>query len=146
MINSKILASVAIVLIIGAVAAGYHVSQNSETLWKFTNPQGGQSQGPQQGESSVHSESPSTTSSQGGSGSGSGGASDMNVKISSSEAKSIAQKYIKQEGATAGTPRLVTLNGKRVYIVPVEINGQAVGEIYIDPVTGENLGGAGGAP
>ncbi|MDI9618602.1 PepSY domain-containing protein [Methanothermobacter sp.] len=146
MINSKILVSVAIVLIIGALAAGYQVSQNSETLWKFTNPHGSQGQAPQQGESSVHSESPSTTSSQGGSDSASGGASDMNVKISSSEARNIAQKYIKQEGATAGTPRLVKLNGKMVYIVPVEMNGKAIGEIYIDPITGENLGGAGGAP
>ncbi len=146
MINSKVLASVAIVLIIGAVAAGYQVSQNSETLWKFTSPQSSHDQGQQQGESSVHSESPSTTSSQGGSGSTSGGGSGVNVKISYSEAKSIAQTYIKQEGATAGTPRLLKMDGKLVYVVPIEMGGKTVGEIYIDPMTGKNLGGAGGAP
>ena len=68
------------------------------------------------------------------------------MKISSSEAKSIAKKYILQEGATAGTPKLITSNGKQVYLVPVIMNGNQVGEIYIDPQTGYNLGGAGGAP
>ncbi len=147
MINSKILASVAIVLIIGAVAAGYQVSQNSESLWKFTNPQGSSNPNPTE-ESSVHSESPSASSDVSGEGSadGSGGDSGMNVKVSSSEAKKIAQSYIKQEGAVAGTPRLVKMNGKTVYLVPIEMNGKAVGEIYIDPITGKNLGGAGGAP
>ncbi|MDI6702578.1 PepSY domain-containing protein [Methanothermobacter wolfeii] len=147
MINSKILASVAIVLIIGAVAAGYQVSQNSESLWKFANPQGSSNPNPTE-ESSVHSESPSASSDVSGEGSadGSGGDSGMNVKVSSSEAKKIAQSYIKQEGAVAGTPRLVKMNGKTVYLVPIEMNGKTVGEIYIDPITGKNLGGAGGAP
>jgi len=147
LINSKILASVAIVLIIGAVAAGYQVSQNSESLWKFANPQGSSNPNPTE-ESSVHSESPSASSDVSGEGSadGSGGDSGMNVKVSSSEAKKIAQSYIKQEGAVAGTPRLVKMNGKTVYLVPIEMNGKTVGEIYIDPITGKNLGGAGGAP
>ena len=146
MINSKILASVAIVLIIGAVAAGYQVSQNSESLWKFTNPQGSSNPNPSE-ESSVHSESPSTSSEMTEEGSGyAGGDSGMNVKVSSSEAKKIAQSYIKQEGAVAGAPRLVKMNGKTVYLVPIEMNGKTVGEIYIDPMTGKNLGGAGGAP
>jgi len=136
LINSKILASVAIVLIIGAVAAGYQVSQNSESLWKFANPQGSSNPNPTE-ESSVSGE---------GSADGSGGDSGMNVKVSSSEAKKIAQSYIKQEGAVAGTPRLVKMNGKTVYLVPIEMNGKTVGEIYIDPITGKNLGGAGGAP
>lgn len=33
-----------------------------------------------------------------------------------------------------------------MYIVPIEINGSPVGEITINAVTGENMGGAGGAP
>jgi hypothetical protein len=33
-----------------------------------------------------------------------------------------------------------------VYIVPVIDNGTTVGEITIDAITGENLGGAGGSP
>lgn len=64
------------------------------------------------------------------------------TKISSREAKNIAQKYIEEPGATAGTPTL----SKNVYTVPIILNGKNVGEISIDAQTGENLGGAGGAP
>ncbi len=64
--------------------------------------------------------------------------------ISSSEAQKIASNYIDQTGATAGTPQLVTQDGKKVYIVPVIYNGQTAGEIDIDAQTGQNLGGAGG--
>jgi len=68
------------------------------------------------------------------------------TKISPSEAQKIANKYILQPGATAGTPKLIKQNTKMVYIVPVIMNGKQVGEIYIDAQTGQNLGGAGGAP
>lgn len=66
--------------------------------------------------------------------------------ISPEKAKSIAQQYVEEPGVTTGTPVLQTFNGKKVYIVPLIQNGQNVGEIEIDAVTGENLGGAGGAP
>ena len=66
--------------------------------------------------------------------------------ISASKAKEIAQKYIEEPGAKAGTPKLIDEDGKKVYVVPVIDNGQQVGEIEIDAQTGENLGGAGGAP
>ncbi len=66
--------------------------------------------------------------------------------ISSNEAKEIAQKYIEEPGATAGTPTLSKTDGKYVYTVPVLKNGKNVGEIDIDAQTGENMGGAGGAP
>jgi len=64
--------------------------------------------------------------------------------ISASEAQSIAQKYIEEPGAKAGTPNLVEENGQKIYIVPVILNGQTVGEIHIDAITGNNVGGAGG--
>lgn len=67
-------------------------------------------------------------------------------KISSAEAKKIAQKYIEEPGATAGTPKLSKIDGNYVYIVPVMQNGTTVGEIDIDALTGKNVGGAGGAP
>ena len=67
-------------------------------------------------------------------------------KISSAEAKKIAQKYIEEPGATAGTPTLSKIDGNYVYIVPVIENGKNVGEIDIDALTGKNVGGAGGAP
>ena len=67
-------------------------------------------------------------------------------KITSSEAKKIADNYINSPGATAGTPTLVKQDSKYVYIVPVIDNGKNVGEIDIDATTGANLGGAGGSP
>ena len=67
-----------------------------------------------------------------------------NKTISSEEAKKIATKYIEVSGATAGTPKLVNQDNKMVYIVPVMVNGENVGEIDIDAETGANLGGAGG--
>jgi uncharacterized membrane protein YkoI len=70
--------------------------------------------------------------------------SDDSTIISASKAKKIALEYIEEPGATAGTPELVK-SGK-VYIVPVIVDGKTVGEIEIDAVTGENLGGSGGAP
>lgn len=70
----------------------------------------------------------------------------IKTEISASKAQEIAQKYIEEPGVKAGTPQLVNVNGKKVYAVPVIDNGAQVGEIEIDAQTGENLGGAGGAP
>lgn len=64
--------------------------------------------------------------------------------ISASEAQEIAQKYIEEPGATAGTPHLVEFNGQMIYVVPVIMNGKTVGQIEIDAYTGKNVGGAGG--
>lgn len=148
LINSKILISVVIVLMIGVAAAGYQISQTPQ-LWQLTTPQSSDSSSQDAQSSSSSSDSiqgqSSGSSSSSGSSQSSGGSS---VKISSSEAKSIVQKnYIDPEsGAVVGTVTLKTVDGKKVYIVTVNKNGQTVGEIYIDPNTGKNLGGAGGAP
>ena len=64
--------------------------------------------------------------------------------ISPAKAQEIAEKFIKEPGATAGIPKWDESNGKMVYIVPVVINGTNVGEITINALTGENMGGAGG--
>lgn len=64
--------------------------------------------------------------------------------ISAAKAKSIAEKYIEEPGASAGTPTLSKQDGKLVYTVPIKLNGENVGEIDIDAQTGKNLGGAGG--
>jgi uncharacterized membrane protein YkoI len=69
-----------------------------------------------------------------------------NTNITSAKAQKIASKYIAVSGAIAGTPTLTKQDNKLVYIVPVIDNGKNVGEIDIDAQTGENLGGAGGAP
>lgn len=70
----------------------------------------------------------------------------VNVNVTAEEAKLIAQKYIEEPGAIAGTPELKTIGGSLVYVVPVILNNTIVGEIYIDPQNGKNVGGAGGAP
>jgi uncharacterized membrane protein YkoI len=64
--------------------------------------------------------------------------------ITPEEAQNIAQGYIAVPGATAGTPKLINVNGRSIYVVPVMIDGQIAGEIEIDAITGKNLGGAGG--
>ncbi len=66
--------------------------------------------------------------------------------ISAEEAKAIAQGFVEEPGVTAETPTLTTVDGRQIYIVPLYQNGSVVGEIEIDAVTGENIGGAGGAP
>ncbi len=68
------------------------------------------------------------------------------IIISPTEAQKIAEKYIEQPGASAGTPKLVKEDGKKVYIVPVIDKANNVGEIHLDAHNGKNLGGAGGAP
>ncbi|EKQ52604.1 MAG: hypothetical protein B655_1771 [Methanobacterium sp. Maddingley MBC34] len=69
-----------------------------------------------------------------------------NIKniISPAEAQEIAEQFIKEPGATAGIPKWDEVDGEMVYIVPVIINGTNVGEITINALTGENMGGAGG--
>ena len=122
---------VAILVILAAVAivfAAENTSQNSST-----NPATNQSINQQKmGNSSDSGTSKSDTSNQ--------------AKISSAEAQKIAQKYIQEPSAKAGTPTLSKTGGKSVYTVPVIINGTNVGEIKIDALTGNNVGGAGGAP
>jgi len=70
--------------------------------------------------------------------------SKSNVKTSDSQ--SIAQKYIEEPNAVAGKPERYNIGGKPTDVVPVLIDGKRVGEIDIDPETGKNVGGAGGAP
>ncbi len=133
-------------VVIGVAAAGYQMSTQTTGLWQpVTSDSSDTVQGDTDSASDSGSQqsSASSVSTSSSSKSASGSGSD-NVKISSSEAKAIAQKSILQEGATAGTPKLITSNGEQIYVVPVMLNGEQVGEIYIDPQTGENLGGAGG--
>jgi uncharacterized membrane protein YkoI len=66
------------------------------------------------------------------------------TNITAAQAQQIASRFIEEPGAVAGTPQLTTINGKKVFIVPIILNGQQVGEIEIDAQTGANLGGAGG--
>lgn len=149
MVNTKILLSIVIVLLIGVAAATYQVTTTTPGLWQPTTSQDNQQstdQGtstPSEGSQTQTQSGTTSTVSQDANSNPNGGS---NVAISVTKAKLIAQKYIQQDGATAGTPKLKTMNGKQTYIVPVNLNGDQVGEIWIDAQTGENIGGAGGAP
>lgn len=66
--------------------------------------------------------------------------------INNYDSRSIASKYIEEPNAVAGEPKRVKIGGQDTDVVPVISDGKQVGEIHIDPKTGENVGGAGGAP
>ena len=95
---------------------------------------------------SVNAENQQNLSASSGTSDNSASDNSSKTKISSAEAQKTAQKYIDVQGATAGTPKLIKINGQYIYAVPVIDNGTNVGEIDIDAVTGKNVGGAGGAP
>ncbi|MGC9517125.1 MAG: PepSY domain-containing protein [Methanomicrobiales archaeon] len=144
--NSKVLVSIGVVLMIGVVAAGYQITNNQDQ-WQLADLQ--QNNNP--ADTSVSNPS---TSVQGQTGSGDGTTSGQsqssnggsNMKISPSEAKTLAQNYVQTSGVSTGTPKLVEMGGIPTYVVPLISDGKVVGEIYIDPETGKNVGGAGGAP
>ncbi|MDI3483676.1 MAG: hypothetical protein PWQ74_263 [Methanobacteriaceae archaeon] len=129
MIDSKIIISVAIVLIIGAIAAGYQISNNPEILWQVTNPD-------------------STTPSSSGSGGGAGGAGGASGAGSANGGASGSSGLdnIGGNGGYSVSPSEAQSGGEPVYVVPIEKDGKIIGEIHIDPVTGKNIGGGGGAP
>ena len=96
-------------------------------------------------QTAVQNQSNNNTNNNSNDSTSSAGTTDQKL-ISASDAQSIAQKYIQEPGATAGTPDLKDFSGEKVYVVPVVLNGKTVGEIDIDAITGNNVGGAGGAP
>ena len=145
MIDTKILLSVVIVVLIGVAAAGYHINSQNLGFWQPTttqsqNPQS-QSQGSSESSSSSgQGETPGTgVYSSGQSQSGTGGSS----VISSSAAKTAAQNNLDKnlKGATAGTPKLSS--DGTYYTVPVIENGKQTGAIEVDAKTGKVTGGYG---
>jgi uncharacterized membrane protein YkoI len=122
MIKKSIIAMLAIIAAVGIVFAAYGGAENGNSTSNSGNLE------KQQNNNDNSNSNTETTG------------------ISASKAQEIAQKYIEEPGAKAGTPKLSNSSSKKVYIVPVMLNGEQVGEIEIDAQTGENLGGAGGAP
>lgn len=153
MVNTKILLSVVIVVLIGVTAAGYQISnQNSTGFWQPTTTSSNtQSSG--SGSQSSDSGTSTGTTAQASSGTGTstgttgtevysskssgqtGGSSNV---ISTSAAKTAAASAIDEPGATVGT---ATLHGS-YYIVTVVKNGAAIGEIEVNARTGEVTGGS----
>lgn len=122
MMKKSIIAILAIVAAVGLVFAAYGDTGKSDT----TNSNELQKQQNNDNPSNSNTNISTTT------------------EISASKAQEIAQKYIEEPNAKAGTPKLTTFDGKKIYVVPIIDNGETVGEIEIDAQTGANLGGAGG--
>ena len=129
MIKKSIIAIVIIIAGIGLVFAAYGGTGNNNPTTSSSNQE-------KQQTSSGDLTSKSNTATEN---------ENSNI-ISASEAKEIAQKYIEVSTATSGTPKLIRSGETMIYVVPVIDNGQVVGEIEINAQTGENVGGAGGAP
>lgn len=152
MVNTKILLSVVIVILIGVTAAGYQINSQNPGFWQPTttssNTQSSGS-GSQSSDSGTTAQATAGTSagttgaSAGTTGTGayssrsSGQAGGSNV-ISASAAKSAAKSAIAEPGATVGT---ATLQGS-YYIVTVVKNGAAIGEIEVNAKTGKVTGGS----
>ena len=125
MVNKPTIAILAIVIVV-VIGAG---------IYAGSNPPKTDTQTSDNGTTTTNNEASQSNASQNSSG--------QNM-ISAQEAQNIALQYIEEPNATAGTPRLVDEDGKKIYIVPVIMKGDTVGQIEIDAYTGKNVGGAGG--
>ena len=125
MVNKPTIAILAIVIVV-VIGAG---------IYAGSNPPKPDTQTSDNGTTTTNNEASQSNASQNSSG--------QNM-ISAQEAQNIALQYIEEPNATAGTPRLVDEDGKKIYVVPVLMNGSTVGQIEIDAYTGKNVGGAGG--
>ena len=136
MIDKKILISIVIVLLIGVAAANYQITTKTPGIWQ---PSVSQAQtAADQGASSLAaqtqtgSQSPSTTTS------GQSGTEGVDVKVSPSDAQTIAQNHNLEANTVTGTPKLITLDGKQLYYVPIfDKNNNQIGEIYVNAQTGK---------
>jgi hypothetical protein len=151
MLDKKILISIVIVLLIGVAAASYQITTKTPGVWQsgISQSQIPTTQGSSEGSGSSSDLSSSgliQTDSQSSSTSGQSGSSGSSVKVTSAQAKIIAQKNIMDASASAGTPKLVDLDGKSVYNVPIIVDNNSVGYIVVDAQTGAIIEGAGGAP
>lgn len=154
MVNTKILLSVVIVVLIGVTAAGYQINSQNPGFWQPTTTSSNtQSSG--SGSQSSDSGTSTGTTAQASSGTGtstgttgtgvyssksSGQTGGSNV-ISASAAKSAAASAIAVSGATTGTPKLSS--DKTYYTVPILKNGKTIGAIEVNAKTGEVTGGYG---
>jgi len=125
MVNKPTIAILAIVIVV-VIGAG---------IYAGSNPPKTDTQTSDNGTTTTNNEASQSNASENSSG--------QNM-ISAQEAQNIALQYIEEPNATAGTPRLVDEDGKKIYVVPVLMNGSTVGQIEIDAYTGKNVGGAGG--
>ena len=148
MIDTKILISIVIVLLIGVAAASYQISTKTPGVW-----QPSVSQAPlatDQGSSDVSSAGQGLSglqqisSSSSSSSSGQSRTGGVDVKVSPEEAQNKVQTLIQVPNFLAGSPTLTTLDGQEAYYVPVLNGTKKSGEFYVDAQTGEIIEGAGG--
>ena len=139
MIDKKILISIVIVLLIGVAAASYQITTKTPGIWQpsVSQAQTAADQGTSGASSSAAqtqtgSQSPSTTTS------GQSGTGGVDLKVSPSDAQTIAQNHNLEANTVTGTPKLITLDGKQLYYVPIfDKNNNQIGEIYVNAQTGK---------
>ena len=147
MIDTKILISIVIVLLIGVAAASYQISTKTPGVWQpsvsqaplATNQGSSDVSSAGQGLSGLQQISSSSSSSSGQSRTG-----GVDVKVSPEEAQNKVQTLIQVPNFLAGSPTLTTLDGQEAYYVPVLNGTKKSGEFYVDAQTGEIIEGAGG--
>ncbi|HSQ01944.1 MAG TPA: PepSY domain-containing protein [Methanobacterium sp.] len=146
MIDTKILISIVIVLLIGVAAASYQISTKTPGVW-----QPSVSQAPlatDQGSSDVSSAGQGLSGlqqiSSSSSSSGQSRTGGVEVKVSPEDAQNKVQTLIQVPNFLAGSPTLTTLDGQEAYYVPVLNGTKKSGEFYVDAQTGEIIEGAGG--
>ncbi|WP_400258750.1 PepSY domain-containing protein [Methanobrevibacter smithii] len=154
--KSNIIISIIIVICIAAGVAAYGITNSENPIFSNLNSldSGSGDSGNGIGNNTTHHDSPSTSShgsgvsSSSGSGSGSGGGSHhtpytphhpSSPKITSEQAKEIANQHIEQSGWYAGTP---TLSADRtVWYVPIyDQSGNTVDSMEINANTGVLIG------
>ncbi len=142
MIDKKILISIVIVLLIGVAAASYQITTKTPGIWQpsvlqaqTANDQGASGASSSSGQAQTGSQSLSSPSSSTTGQSGSGGDT---VKVTASDAQTIAQNHNMQADTITGTPKLISLDGNQFYYVPIfDKNENKVGEIYVNAQTGK---------
>ena len=151
MVNTKILLSVVIVVLIGVTAAGYQINSQNPGFWQPTTTSSNtQSSGsgaqPSDSGTTAQTTAGTSTGTTGTTGtevysSGSSGQTGGSNVISASAAKSAAASAIAEPGATTGKPKLSS--DRKYYTVPVLRNGKTLGAIEVNAQTGEVTGGYG---
>lgn len=150
-IKGKVLLLVGILVIASVAVAGYQITANNSQL-KQSNLANLQNQvnSNQKDNSKIQNEKSNNLQNQ----PKSNNTKNSNIRkdttsksnLKTPNPQSIAQRYIEEPNAVAGKPERYNIGGKSTDVVPVLLNGKRVGEIDIDPKTGKNVGGAGGAP
>lgn len=136
MVNNKGIVTAIVIIIIISIAGIYLTAQNTGPT-NISNVSSNAPQNASQQNNITMTNETNSTNSTNNTG------NNTNTTVSAYQAQKIAQAYILESGAEAGTPTLNTWSdGRQVWNVPIiNFNGQKEGvSIYIDAQTGARLG------